>query len=381
MDRTAMLRRFAIVFGMLSASLVTAADPFDKVSSRVNEKVLKVFGAGGFRGATNYSTGILVSEDGHFLTVANQTLDTSELIVHLSDGRRVKASVLVMEPELDVALCQIKVDGKKVGESTGLKLPHFKLDEEVKKKPAESGDWVLAYSNLFEIAMRDEAVSVMQGTILSYSKLHGRRGIFDFPYTGDVYVVDAITNGPGAGGGPLVNRRGDLLGIIGREIKNSLSETWINYAIPINATVHLKDGDKTVTVSIAEFSSKGIKGHYKPILKTIATNGPGGFTGIKFVPNILDRTPPYVDELTPGSPAEKAGVMVNDLVSFIDGEPIYSIKTYQEYMKRTRPDSTIRVEVRRGDNLQSIELKLGEWPKGMLKPTAATPDVAPPIGK
>jgi S1-C subfamily serine protease len=369
-----MLRRFYLLALFLASAVAPAADPFVKITEDTNRKVLKVFGAGGFRGATNYSTGTLISADGHFLTVASQTLDTSELIVHLADGRRMKAVVLATEPELDAALCQIKVDGKKPGEPTGLKLQdYFDIEAEAKKPHAEPGDWVLAFSNLFEIAMRDEPVSVMQGTVMSYSKLHGRRGIFDFPYTGEVYVVDAITNGPGAGGGPLTNRKGDLLGIIGREIKNSLSETWINYAIPTDARVTLRDGDKTETVSLPEFVRLGMQGKYKPRIRPAAASGPGGYTGIKFVPNVLDRTPPYIDEIMPGSPAEKGGLLVNDLVSFIDGEPIYSIKSYHEYMKRTRADMTVRLEVRRGDNLQSVELKLGEWPKGMLKPAVTPP--------
>lgn len=367
---------------LLLAAPAAAAEPFVKVSSAVNEKVVKIFGAGGFRGATNYSTGTLVSPDGHFITVASQTLDTSELIVHLADGRRMKAEVMATEPELDIALCRIKVDGKGPFEPTGLDLPYFDVAEAAKRKPAEPGDWVLAHSNLFEIAMRDEPVSVMQGTITSVSKLHGRRGIFDFPYTGDVYVVDAITNGPGAGGGPLTTRTGELLGLIGREIKNSLTETWLNYAIPVFAQVDIEDDDKkVVTVTIPDFVAKAMKGEYKRVLKLKSDDGPGGYTGIKFVPNVLDRTPPYVDEVRPGSPAEKAGIKVNDLVSFIDGEPIYSIKNYQEFMSRTRPGSVVRMEVRRGDILESVDVTLGEWPKELLKPAPTPPTPSGPNDK
>jgi serine protease Do len=214
--------------------------------------------------------------------------------------------------------------------------------------------------------MRDEPVSVMQGTVMSYSKLFGRRGIFDFPYNGEVYIVDAITNGPGAGGGALTDRQGNLLGIIGREIRNSLSETWINYAIPLTAKIEVKEGDKTETVTLLDFVDKAKRGAYKRVIKPAAANGPGGFTGIRFVPNILDRTPPYVDFVEEDSPAAKAGLKPDDLISFIDGEPIYSIKTYQDYMQRTRPDTIVRFEVRRGANLETVEVKLGEWPKGYL---------------
>ena len=63
------------------------------------------------------------------------------------------------------------------------------------------------------------------------------------------------------------------------------------------------------------------------------------------------------------SPAVKAGLKPNDLVSFVDGEPTVSIKMFQEMMKKTRPGTTLRIEVRRGDSLQTIELKLEDYPK------------------
>ena len=373
-------RLLVLPFVLAAAVSASAAEPFVKVAEKVNEKVVKIFGAGGFRGATNYSTGIMVSADGHFITIASQTLDTSELIVHLSDGSRRKAVVLVTEPELDIALCYIRLDGKKdpYTQPNGLDLPFFDIAEAAKRKPAEAGDWVLAHSNLFEIAMRDEPVSVMQGNITSLGKLHGRRGIFDFPYTGTVYIVDAITNGPGAGGGPLTTRKGELLGLIGREIKNGQSETWINYAIPVFAKTDIKDEKGQVTsVSVPYFVEKAMQGEYKPFRKVKEAKGAGGYTGIKFVPNVLERTPPYVDEVPPDSPAAKAGIQVNDLVSFVDGDPVYSIKSYLDIMSRTRPEGEVRLEIRRGDTLMAVTVKLTDGPKGTLPPALPSPSFDP----
>lgn len=345
---------------------VRAADPFDKIADEVNTKTVKLFGAGGFRGVTNYGTGILISPDGHILTIASQMLDTSELIVHLYDGRRMKAVVLGQEPELDIALLKIKVDGKKLDEPTGLDLACFDLDAAAKRDLAKPGDWVLSFANQFEIAMRDEPVSVQRGVVAAVTKLTGRRGIFDFAYTGQVYVVDAITNNPGAGGGALTDRKGNLLAVVGRELRNGLTETWINYAVPVGARVDVKDGDKITSVSIPEFVAKAKKGEYKSRPKTIAATGPGGWHGLVFVPNVLERTPPYVEEFEPNSPASKAGFLPGDLVSFLDGEPIGSIKAFQDAIKKTRPGMVLRVEVRRGDGLLTVELKLDEHPKPKL---------------
>src|SRR5262249_30191593 len=157
-----------------------------------------------------------------------------------------------------------------------------------------------AFSNQFQIATRDEPVSVQRGVIAAYSKLQGRRGIFDFPYTGDVYVIDAITNNPGAGGGVVTTRKGELLGIIGKELRNTLTATWINYAVPIHV--------------VAKFAELGMKGEYKPIVKERPAGGPGGYHGIVLVPNVIERTPPYVEEVMPDSPAAKAGLRPDDLI-------------------------------------------------------------------
>lgn len=368
----------------VSPQAVSAA-PITEIADKANQKLVKLFGAGGFSRLNNYGTGIIISPDGHILTVASQLLDTSDLVVHLYDGRRLKAQVLAVEPELDAAIVKIKIEGKKINEPTGLDLDYFDFLEAAKKPHAETGDWVLALSNSFEIALRDEPLTLQRGVVMAYTKLAGRRGVFDFPYTGDVYIVDAITNNPGAAGGALIDRKGNLLGIIGREIKNTQSDTWMNYAIPVNAKVDVrykeivkgKDGmdkeeEKTKTLLMTDFVVKGMKGEYQATKTDKRALGEGGYHGIVFVPNILDRTPAYVEDVEPGSPAAKSGIRPDDLVSFVDGEPIVSIKGFNDWMrKNTRPGTVLRIEVRRGETLQTIEMTLGTYPAKPKPPQPA----------
>ncbi len=372
----------AVVAAIGSPSASFAADPLADVVEKSNRKLVKVFGAGGFQRLNNFGTGIVISKDGYILTVASQLLDTSDLVVHLYDGQRLRAQVIVTEPLLDIALLKVKVDGKKIDEPNDLDLDYFDYDAAVKRGPAMPGDWVIGLSNTFEIALRDEPLSVQRGVISAYTKMAGRRGIFEFPYTGDVYVVDAITNNPGAAGGALVTRKGELLGIIGRELKNSLSDTWMNYAIPVGAKMEVKekvkvkdkDGkeveeERPRTLSIADVVR--LKGDYKPG-KTGEKCGGGGYHGIVFVPNVLERTPAYIEDVVPGSPADKAGLRPDDLVSFVDGEPIVSIKVFDDFIKKnTRAGTVVRLEIRRGESLQTIEMTLG------APPTKPTPPVPP----
>ena len=375
----------AVAAAFATPSAASAADPLADVVEKANRKLVKVFGAGGFARLNNYGTGIVISKDGYILTVASQLLDTSDLVVHLYDGQRLKAQVIVTEPQLDVALIKVRVDGKKIDEPNGLDLDYFDFEEAVKRTPAAPGDWVLALSNTFEIALRDEPLSVQRGVVSAYTKMAGRRGIFEFPYTGEVYIVDAITNNPDAAGGALLNRKGELLGIIGRELKNTQSETWMNYAIPVGAKMDVKekvkvkdkDGkeveeEKTRTLSIAEVVR--LKEKYKPGAKGDPLGGQGGYHGIIFVPNILERTPAYVEDVAPGSPADKAGLRPDDLVSFVEGEPIVSIKAFDEYIKKhTRAGTVVRLEVRRGEVLQTVELTLGAHPGQTRGANSASP--------
>ncbi len=372
-----------------TAPTVLAADPFHEVAEKANRKLVKIFGAGGFSRLNNFGTGIVVSPDGHILTVANQLLDTPDLVVHLYDGRRMRAQVLAVEPLLDAALLKIRVEGKRTDEPSGLDLDYFDIAAAAQQPRAAVGDWVLALSNTFEIALRDEPLSLQRGVVMAYTRLTARMGVFEPPYTGEVYIVDAITNNPGAAGGALLDRRGQLLGIIGRELRNTLTETYMNYAVPVQAIAEVRvrnpdaksdaEAEKIVRVSLVEFVAKAMRGEYKPLERPAQLVGEGGYHGIIFVPNVLERTPAYVEDVVPGSPAAKAGLRPDDLISFVDGEPIASIKAFQEWIrKNTRPGTTIRLEVRRGEALQTIELTLGPHPPRPGPPPKTPPEPAPP---
>ena len=356
-----LLARLVIAVVALAACVtqLSAQQPLTSVSRDVNKKLVKLYGAGGFKGLPSYGTGILVSPNGYILTVNSTILNTADLRVGLYDGRFIhNARVVYKEPELDVAL--IKVDGVD-------KLPYYDFAKAAAAPVAEPGDWVLAFSNQFKIASGEEPMSVQHGVIAAYAALHGRRGIFEAPYAGEVYFIDAIANNPGAAGGAITTRRGQLLGIIGRELKNTLSDTWINYAVPVQATVEAirNDKDKPVKVSLADFVREGMAGTWKTIMaaKKKGREVADGYTGIMLVPNAVAVTPPYIEEVMPGSPAARAGLRPDDLIVYIDGELVPSIRQYRDIMKYARPGTDVVLEVQRGNRLTTVRLKISDPPK------------------
>ncbi len=338
---------------MLSPNAARADFSFAKVVQDVNPKVVKVFGAGGFTGVTAYCSGVLVSGDGFILTVYSPTLDSREIRVHLADGRRELAELWVAEPQLDIALLRLKDADKFTGP---LALEHFDL---AKPPPdAKVGDWVLAFSNQFEIATGNEPMSVQRGTIMAVTPFSGRRGVTEATYKGTAYILDAITNNPGAHGGALTNRKGELVGLLGKELKNTLTETWVNYAMPI-------------TKETREFVEKGKKREYKPLESSKITKieDKKAVHGIVLVPNVLDRTPPYIEEVLPGSPAARTGLKPDDLIVFlriplkdgsneIDEKIVTSYQVFRETVAPLDPGTEMKVIVRRGQQLLSFDLKL-----------------------
>jgi serine protease Do len=346
---------WSLVLLVIAAAALPAQQSFTSTAAAVNKKMVKLFGAGGFKGLPSYGTGILVSPHGHILTCNNHILSSADVRVHLYDGRFYHCKVLFREPELDVALVKIvdEVDF----------LPHFDIDKAAAAPLASPGDWALAFSNCFQIATRDEPMSVQRGVISAYAELRGRRGVFDAPFAGEVYFIDAIANNPGAAGGIITSRTGELLGIVGRELKNTLSDTWINYAVPIQAKVEIQREDKTVSVDMATFVKEAIAGTYKQSDKRRNKEDRGGYHGIVLVPNAVGLTPPYVEEVLVGSPAAAAGLRPDDLIMYIDGEIVPSIKMFREIMKQVGPGSEVKLEVQRGSKLKSVKLKITEYPK------------------
>lgn len=337
---------------LLTAATMHAEDSFAQVCDKVNPKLVKLFGAGGFKGLQSYGSGIVVSPDGYILTINSHILDTQDLRVHLADGTHYHAKVVAIDPELDVALVKIGDNKIKVED-----LPYFDVVEAAKRAPVEPGTGVLAFSNQFQIATRDEPMSIQHGVVASYSKLYGRIGIFEATYKGDVYVVDAITNNPGAAGGALTTRKGELLALIGKELRNELTNTWINYAIPLNARITVAQPDgKSATVSILDLLEK--KEKYKPLAPPKKNEGPGVYSGIILVADPVERTPPFVEDVVPGSPADKAKLQADDLIVYVDGVLVADIRTFYDVLSRYQPNQTVKLEIQRDRKLQTIELKL-----------------------
>jgi S1-C subfamily serine protease len=311
------------------AQSVRAASSFAEVVKEVQPKIVKIFGAGGIQGLEAYQSGFLFSAEGHILTAWSYVLDTDVITVTLDNGRRFQAQLVGADPALEVAV--LKIDA--------IDLPHFDLSKIV---GAEEGARVLAFSNLFRIAEGNEPVSVLHGSIAIKTHLAARRGVFDTPYQGQVYVLDAMTNNPGSAGGALTNRRGDLLGMLGKELRNARNNTWLNFAIPTSELATAAEDIRSGKTGPRRTSTPESKPE-KPV--NLAR------LGVLIVPNVLERTPPFVDEVRPNSPAAAAGVKPDDLVVFVGEHLVQSIGALESELELIDSADEVRLTLLRGQEL------------------------------
>lgn len=314
----------------------------------VQPRMVKIFGAGGLKGLSHHGTGFLVSKEGHIATAWSHVLDPAEVTVVLNDGRRFTAKVLGAEPNKELAVLKLNAPD-------GSSFPFFDLVTAVSS--AGEGARVLAFSNMFQVAAGDESVSVLHGVIAAKTQFKLRRGTFEIPYEGPVYVVDAITNNSGAAGGLLTSRDGKLLGMIGREVRNAETNTWVNYSIPL--TELRQPIDEIIT---GKFSTTTRKPADEP--DAARRYDPTDF-GIVMVPDVLFRTPAYVDTVVAGSAAAKVGLKSDDLVLFVNGDLMQSVRTMKDTLGRLEAGDILKLVVRRGDELVNVELAV---PKKAAKP-------------
>jgi S1-C subfamily serine protease len=326
-----LLLALLIVRAAPAAAPLTLADVVEPVQS----KMVKIHGAGGIRGLQAYQSGFLISDQGHVLTAWSYVLDTDYVTVTLADGRKFQGELIGADPRVEIAILKIPVQD----------VPHFSLYD---ARELEIGDRVLAFSNLFGVATGDEPASVQHGRVSAKTQLVARRGIFETPYDGPIYVLDAMTNNPGAAGGVLTNLRGEMAGVLGKQLRNAMNNTWLNYALPI----------EEIILPVEDI----LAGKTRPRAADEMARRPSqpwttARLGLRLVPDVLPKTPPFIDGFADGSPAAKAGLQPDDLILFINQRTASSCKVLVDELSLIDRIDPVILTVQRGTQLLEVVLE------------------------
>ena len=268
--------------------------------------------------ASGLGSGVIVSPEGYVLTNNHVIEAADEIEVALNDGRKLPARIVGRDPESDLAVLQIKADGK-------LHAITFAAPE-----PLQVGDVVLAIGNPFGVGQ-----TVTMGIVSALGRTH--LGINTFE---DFIQTDAAIN-PGNSGGALIDAAGHLVGINAAIYSRSGGSLGIGFAIP---------------VSLA-----------RSVMEQIIQNGSvtRGWIGVEvqaITPDLAESfSMPSADGtlisgVMRGSPADRAGVRPGDVLIAVEGRKVNDPQTMLEAIAAQPPGRLAGFELRRG--LQKLELKV-----------------------
>ena len=263
-------------------------------------------------------SGVIVTNEGHIITNNHVVDQVDEIEVQLSDGRTKKARLVGADSEVDLAVLKIDDPGVKP-----LKL----ADSDT----VQAGDFVLAIGNPFGF---EETVT--DGIISS----KGRPNRSDF--FGELLQTNAAIN-PGNSGGPLINLRGEVVGINTAIISRSGGSQGIGFAIPSN-TVH------TALESLLK-QGRIIRGYLG-----IQTRGvqPGQSNA--------DSEGVIVEEVVPGSPAAQAQLQRGDIISKFNGHDIKNIYALRSMLAQTELNKNVELEIVRAGKPMKVTTQIKEQP-------------------
>ncbi|HEY2987276.1 MAG TPA: DegQ family serine endoprotease, partial [Candidatus Binatia bacterium] len=266
-------------------------------------------------------SGFIIDRDGSILTNNHVVDNAQKIVVKLSDGREFEAKVLGRDSKTDIAI--IKIDAK--GD-----LPVAPLGDSDR---LDVGEWVMAIGNPFGLD------STVTSGIVSAKGRHIGAGPYD-----NFIQTDASIN-PGNSGGPLINLRGEVVGINTAIFSQSGGNIGIGFATPINSAKDI----------LPELKSKGK-----------ITRGWLGVSIQSVTPDLatslgLERSKgALVADVTKNAPAEHAGIKVGDVIVEFDGIEIKDSTDLPSIVARTKPDKQVRVKLLRDKKEMTLPLTVGE---------------------
>jgi serine protease Do len=295
-------------------------------------------------------SGFIVDREGYLLT-NNHVIEGAERItVTLADGRVFRGEVVGADPAIDVALIRIP---------KAANLPAAPLGNSDDLRP---GEWVCAIGN---------PLGYVHSVTVGVVSFIGRK-LFDQSLD-DYIQTDAAIN-LGNSGGPLINSRGEVVGI---NSAISPRASNIGFAVPINQAVAI----------LPQLKAKGrVSRGFIGVTLTDVTLGLQRALGLSVAEGAM------VQDVSPRSPAERAGLRPYDVIVQVEGQPVLTNEELIRDISARQPGSVTRLDIVRDGRRQTLNVKLAERPArgeefdssvGLERPARPTPrpaDAQPPLG-
>jgi len=265
-------------------------------------------------------SGFIVSADGIILTNAHVVKDAKEVTVKLTDRREFRAKVLGSDTKTDVAV--LKIDAKD--------LPTLSVGN---TKDLKVGEWVLAIGSPFGFEN-----TVTAGVVSAKG-----RTLPDDSYV--PFIQTDVAVNPGNSGGPLINTRGEVVGINSQIYSRSGGYQGVSFAIPIDVAIQVKD--QIVATGKASHARLGVA--VQEVNQAFADSFK------------LDKPEgALVSNIEKGGAGDQAGLKPGDVIRKVDGQPIVSSGDLPAVIGQTAPGTKVTLEVWRQGEKQMLTARLGE---------------------
>lgn len=276
-------------------------------------------------------SGFIIDTNGDILTNAHVVNNADKVTVTLKDGRVYEATVMGVDTVTDLAVVRIDASDRD--------LPIAPLGD---SDAVDVGDWAIAVGNPLGL---DNTVTL--GIVSTLKRSSATVGIPNKRL--EFIQTDAAIN-PGNSGGPLLNERGEVIGINTAIRADAMG---IGFAIPINKAKELKDqlvqGERIahpyLGVQIATLT---------PDIAKRNNEDPNAAVILPEVEGVL------VIRVMPNTPAAEAGIRRGDVISAIDGLPVTRAEDLQTRVDRAKVGQSLRVQVRRGNQTRQLSIQTAE---------------------
>ena len=266
-------------------------------------------------------SGFIIEDDGTILTNYHVVANAEKIVVKLVDNREFQAKVVGQDPKTDVAV--IKIDAR-----AGLAIAPLGDSDKL-----EVGEWVMAIGNSFGLD------STVTSGIVSAKGRHIGAGPYD-----NFIQTDASIN-PGNSGGPLINLRGEIVGINSAIVTQTGGNMGIGFATPINLVKEL----------LPDLKKKGK-----------VTRGALGVVIQEVTPTIADSLGmdkvrgALVAGVSKGGPAEHAGIKIGDVITEFDGKEVKEPNDLRMMVARTALNKNVSVKLLRDKKESTASVTIGE---------------------
>ncbi len=263
-------------------------------------------------------SGFLISADGYLLTNHHVVEGADEIIVTLQDKREFKGKLIGSDPKSDVAVVKIE----------GTDLPTLKIGDPAKLRV---GEWVIAIGSPFNLEN-----TVTAGIVSAKSRDTGE--LLPFIQT------DAAVN-PGNSGGPLINIRGEVVGINSQIFTTSGSYAGISFAIPIDEAQKI--------AKLLRTQGKVVRGKIGVLIGEVTADVAGAI-------GLPKASGAAVSSVESDGPADKAGIQPGDVIIKYDGKAVESSKDLRRFVASTAPGTKVTATVWRDGSAKDLAVTVGE---------------------